>query len=1616
MAHRFDNDVEFLGNIAGGGGGNLIIGNAVSVNRRTPADVMNVNDTMFIKIEETGLHETALCTLISSTEMVRTRVIDRWDRTGALTTPIQSLNLTKATFSTGQVYCAGTLPQPVNLVLQPDGTFAYSDEVRKTVVYPLITGIQDPLSNILDGQILFAANGLVNADGLGGLFLYDQDGDNGTINNVDIYAPGTVGAPRPGILIRQRIDIMAAFFRQDLSIYTPIGGAVIRRKMHSLARGVSGADDAWIGEILQRGTDANGAYTEMIVTARDRQAAEAPYLRHRSYETAARAFDFSEFLKPLKLPTVAAKADVKPGMLARVAADEKLYFNDIDRGLSQILLSDGGPRATVENIAGIRLLTPDGYQDGEVVVAEGSTFRGDGDAFMVTWSSGSSTADNGFDVFKPTLHADGDPWVENGRFLAVTPVRAIKFADSDATPTVAGGAVFTAADVAPAGGITAFDDFRNNKRIKLQPGAVDVVLKQANGALELPGRADFTLSSIANGGSPVFLEKENGVVLMVGGGGGSGIQVQDLTALSAIGGFGAARDRELVYVKSLSTNYEYRDNLADATDDLIVVPALGGGTKKWGLPTYLKAQGIDLGDIGVDLSGVVDSSAALAKAVAAAKVRGGLIKIPRGRLRLASASTIDIQGVVLEGIGSQDREPSFPNSSLIEIRQSSVSPFKCGENTRIEGVAFDYPDQVNSATPTPYPFLFDGEIWRDGGMTNCVVARAWNMADLGGMLQFRVTGKTWFTENHIYCLNRVLRVRAAPNTIRLIDNQISMDALFDFNFPLLGQFARRNAVCVEIADRTSAAWPSVDGFFVSDDNFIFGFRTAYLISTGELHISKIGGYIDQVQRALVVEPGGRIVNSEFQGFVWADNAEVNLVSGPQAFLFNSHLDASNSCVIRNTNILKAGGSCIAVLSPPDIAAVPNHSTEITISDSDFKNWGTDDLAISRQGVFNNHPKATIIIRGSRFKAIDGETSQMGVFADKGVVNVQSAVFENITYPIWARGTAVINVGADVSVTNTKVNANNPSGKAYFSNETGAVNFKTHLGAASKIYDVTQFGAVADGLQSSAARNVAAFDAAVAAAAQNGGGTVFWPASPLVYYITNTRADTGNTFDQVCCAIEVNDVWVRGDPAGGTKIRIVDNGNANMFRIGGRLSRLGVQRSGVSHLILDGNRANQIAVQALTHHFSGVELCVDGAVDCGIEDVYTKQMQYYGGGGEYGSNGSQNCWVEDFHAEDCGADGFDWKDNGSNGFGNSINGMWIKRFGLAGAALTDQAGLDKRTGVNSSQVFITDYGAAQGLNGIRIQRGAGSNFTQRQASSVDNFYCRPSTKVGTRGVRVSQINAGLSNGEVYEAGTAYLISQRQLKATNCWAYSCDDGWQFQDGIVGETNANNAMLSNCGSQGHTDEGLRLTGTIIGCEFHAFHSTSGAKGITIDAGVTNSRFFGGRVTANTTYNLQDNTPFSASNIFSMVEGIGGNLIAPSAGTFTPTVTFGTVGDFVPTYILQQARYMAIGPDLTIFGTVEFTANAYTTAAGEFRIGGLPFIASTALARYAGSASRLDNVDWPAGTPWQQVNAEITQSTSYMRLRASRDAAAGFVADVTAFPASGTYRIDFNVTYTRV
>ena len=515
MAFRIDNDVEFLGTIAGGNGGqgNLIIGQAASVNRRTPADVMNTNDQMIIKIEESGQHETTLCTLISSTEMVRTRVLDRYDRTGALTTPVQSLNLQKVNFSNGTLNCIGSIPQPLNITLQPDGTFAYTDAIRASVFYDLVADIQDPLSNIADNQVVFAVAGLVASDELGGLFLYDAGGDEGTVDDLDIFDAGTVGNPRAGILIRQRIDAAAAFFREDLSIYPPT--TVARQKIFALPYDDAAVANAWMASRVQRGADGNGAYTDFDITARDRQASEVPFLRARSYGS---AFDFIDFLKPLGLPSVALLTDLKSGMLSRVAADEKLYYYDPNRGRSEILLSDGGARGRVATAAALRLLTPDGYNDNDYVDVDGYLSSGDGAGFRVYWSSGSTTADDGIDVFKPTAHFNTSSWTEAGRFLRFAPLRNQTFTNSDPAPVAVSGCLWTTAATVPAGGYTNII-IGNNRMIILRVGATASVLKHnANGSagrFDLPQNADYPLTPNM---ADLLLYQENGVVSILASG------------------------------------------------------------------------------------------------------------------------------------------------------------------------------------------------------------------------------------------------------------------------------------------------------------------------------------------------------------------------------------------------------------------------------------------------------------------------------------------------------------------------------------------------------------------------------------------------------------------------------------------------------------------------------------------------------------------------------------------------------------------------------------------------------------------------------------------------------------------------------------------------------------------------------------------------------------------------------------------------------------------------------------------------------------------------------------------------------------------------------------------
>lgn len=1327
----------------------------------------------------------------------------------------------------------------------------------------------------------------------------------------------------------------------------------------------------------------------------------------------------THFLIPAE---VASDASVPVDAIARRSDTHNLVSRRSDIGAKTIPeVQNVARQATYATLAALKAVASSNWRQGDLIELRGIAAEGDIEPIVGTWQASSTNIDSLDRLFvRPDDIAGSNP----GRVQFpesiyrnipnVTAASELTIASGVITPTRASHTVDTEADAASDDLVTiTATHWKAGDTLTLSAAndARTVVIKATGGNIVTPSAVDFELDNVAK----TAILRYDGANWNLIETGGAGQNVADLTALSALGGFGASRDRERVYVKSLSTEYEYRDNLADATDDLIVVPALGGGTKKWGLPTYLKAQGIDLADLGVDPTGATDIYPVLLKAINAAKVRGGMVRFPgSGRFRLATTTTLDIAGVKLVGVGKTDRNTSDPDASIIEIRQSSVSPFTAGDGTVLEGLSFDYPDQIDSATPTTYAPLIDGTNWRHGGAYLCHVMRAWDFAHLGGALANQVAGALEFIGNRVFAINKTLRIRSAPEVIDLQSNHFSQNAFRDFAFPLLSTYSQANGIGVEIYDAASAGWGSVDGLTVDQNNFIFGKRIAFQISNGYLNLSQIGGLIDGCERWFQCQAAGRVVNTKLKGFGWADNANNSLLT---AIELASTVDAENSLDVEGVDILNAGGTAIAVLGSP---AGASHLTKLRVRGSSLRNFGADNLGTDRHGLYQENPKASTIISGCHIQGRPDETAHIGVFASAGSVHIEGTTIENLTQPLYSRGTAVMTVAPDVHVRSTKVNANNLAGRAYFTAETGKLRFTNALGIADNVFDVTQFGAVADGLQASAARNVAAFDAAVAAAAANGGGIVYWPASELEYYITDTRADTGDTFAQVCCAIDSDNIHVKGAGVGKTKIRLADAADAEMFRLGTR-DRQGVKRSGVSDMSIDGNRANQAALQPSTHHFAGVVAWGRGAnrsEHCFIENLFIKQTQYYGFGVESGdvdAVGPRFFRARNIEIEDTGADGCDFKNPDGTGYFNHIENIRVRRFGLAPEAslLSTQAGVDLRPGVTAKNIFIDDFGGPSAQAGIRIQRGGTYLATVAHGNTIENAVIQKLTggHTITIGVNVTNVQVMLANIEASDVERAFLINSADVKATNCWSYDCVYGFRLQDGS--DRSASYGVYTNCGSRGHTDRGLWLAGAATGNDFHGCQFVDGATGIRIEETALNNRFFGGRVEGNSSANLSNLSSATSGNVFINTVGITGQIGGFSNGNFTPTVTFATPGDFAPTYAVAQGRYMTIGPEVYVLGSVEFTANAYTTASGEFRIGGLPFAPGSVVARSAGNVGRLDNVDWPAGI--LQIGLEVSQGVTYGRLRGSRDANTVVTLDTTNFPASQTYRIEFSCLYSR-
>jgi len=139
------------------------------------------------------------------------------------------------------------------------------------------------------------------------------------------------------------------------------------------------------------------------------------------------------------------------------------------------------------------------------------------------------------------------------------------------------------------------------------------------------------------------------------------------------------------------------------------------------------------------------------------------------------------------------------------------------------------------------------------------------------------------------------------------------------------------------------------------------------------------------------------------------------------------------------------------------------------------------------------------------------------------------------------------------------------------------------------------------------------------------------------------------------------------------------------------------------------------------------------------------------------------------------------------------------------------------------------------------------------------------------------------------------------------------------------------------------------------------------------------------------------------------------PVDSTFTPTVTFATVGDFSPTYNTQTGLYKTEGKTVWISFLVDFDTNAYTTAAGNFRVTALPLASANQGIKFGLSIGRMTNVT--IASTHLTTLANVVENAAYVEFSGVRTATTPVSYGTTQFPASttgivlectGTYFID--------
>lgn len=216
-----------------------------------------------------------------------------------------------------------------------------------------------------------------------------------------------------------------------------------------------------------------------------------------------------DFLHPAE---IASSASIPVGDVGRISSTKDLVSNNSTRGLMTVpQVANVAAQASYATFAAFKAAASSQWVQNDLIEVRGITADGDIDAPLVgKWEASSTNTTN---LDSQYLRPDDITGSNPGRLSFAVPVRAVKFSDSDATPSVKSSMLFTCADTPPSA-ITTFDDMKDGQKIVVQPGAAAQIFTHSS-TFVLPGAINLTLNT---SDAPISFYKENGVIRYLSGG------------------------------------------------------------------------------------------------------------------------------------------------------------------------------------------------------------------------------------------------------------------------------------------------------------------------------------------------------------------------------------------------------------------------------------------------------------------------------------------------------------------------------------------------------------------------------------------------------------------------------------------------------------------------------------------------------------------------------------------------------------------------------------------------------------------------------------------------------------------------------------------------------------------------------------------------------------------------------------------------------------------------------------------------------------------------------------------------------------------------------------------